>query len=1163
MSPPNRNQRVLTGHVTKTLGDDDSYGFIDEDIFFQQCNVEKGKAKVNDRVYAECQYSETLPFNWTATRVKILKPLNLTNSPNNPSSSESFASNNKMSSSLLNNQDNRDALISNNMITTPMLPVTQSQQQFNAHHHNQISGRHDSSDHPQEGPKQLLAPTTNPGEFFNPDIRGGVTPFLGQSSDGYQQFQSHDPLMGSGNKLTYTSQPGSAFMTSPFVPFIPPAALAPQATAGGHHKSMNQDQAGSSRSQNQSGFQNKSNQSRWNDRDTDRSADRKGNGNNSDNRRDKSRMNDNNNRGNRGNSGNGANRGNSGSRDSNNNKNKNSTNINANINNINIKGGNRNKDDRDRRIDGTKRQVRDDASARLSPAPSAAMSTTSNSSSHGKSTRRRYEPLNVPKAPLMPERLNTFDIKQRYPSSLHIPSDLKEVAINLNFRFDLTSIPKPICYKIEVSNKQSEDLTDKQINSQADVSIQSSSVKASNQTPSQEVKMMHKYGVKVILISVPTMEDIYKRLFGQNMDSFSSDRNHPSHLSNTISFLCTKSISGGSSLIGAKFDSSLDGFLPGSSSVQSPRPNLIATCIRCVRDQTGLDLSRCTEWTHLCTFIYNQKNDYFSDSASIEYSYIFMPDVWSLLTTEFQTEFGSMKTVLDTKPEGLVTDKVNEDSSIICDGQTVATAGKDDSTLLKEEAPNQAEDSHVSTDESKIDTSDASLNQLPITSDEKSQFDPDRLAELKVSDLKAELERRNIKFKHGIKKAELIAKLKESIDSEEVKEKSEEEVKPDVDQPEATNLTVKIDETQKETEMKEERTVEEEKAVKEEETAKEETSEKEEGAVEEKTLATTVDEKPDECTESSGVKRKLEESFEQTEKASKKLEIEDPIIDQPVSLVNGELKVTPKGLTTLTTIALHQAAVLPQKHDQFEFSVASNIFKDSLVQHFSEYIFTGLVTDRTGESFTPLDSDEKSFKNPSKLNSDAKQLPSGITSFKDLVDLPIDRYMNIAFTFFDSTHMGYILVDDLSKIFLNSGYSVSKRALQALVGEGEKFNYKSVPDPNWTTAYKFPKQFSEYSSKEESTQKSIAYDSSNNTVEFNGIYYDVEKLIQRSITSERVRVNMFERFNRAITKADQQSDNIRKLEASQRSLSNALNIQNEEICELKREKEKVRQKVSS
>ncbi|KAL0279865.1 UNVERIFIED_CONTAM: hypothetical protein PYX00_001337 [Menopon gallinae] len=64
--------RVFTGIVTKVL---DTYGFVDEDVFFQLSVVKGPVPVVNDRVLVEAVCLPNMPFKWNATRIQVL-PMN-------------------------------------------------------------------------------------------------------------------------------------------------------------------------------------------------------------------------------------------------------------------------------------------------------------------------------------------------------------------------------------------------------------------------------------------------------------------------------------------------------------------------------------------------------------------------------------------------------------------------------------------------------------------------------------------------------------------------------------------------------------------------------------------------------------------------------------------------------------------------------------------------------------------------------------------------------------------------------------------------------------------------------------------------------------------------------------------------------------------------------
>ncbi|XP_053553025.1 cell division cycle and apoptosis regulator protein 1 [Bombina bombina] len=70
-----QKQRVFTGVVTKLH---ETFGFVDEDVFFQLTAV-KGKApQVGDRVLVEATYNPNMPFKWNAQRIQTLPNQNQT-----------------------------------------------------------------------------------------------------------------------------------------------------------------------------------------------------------------------------------------------------------------------------------------------------------------------------------------------------------------------------------------------------------------------------------------------------------------------------------------------------------------------------------------------------------------------------------------------------------------------------------------------------------------------------------------------------------------------------------------------------------------------------------------------------------------------------------------------------------------------------------------------------------------------------------------------------------------------------------------------------------------------------------------------------------------------------------------------------------------------------
>nr|XP_033796665.1 cell division cycle and apoptosis regulator protein 1 isoform X3 [Geotrypetes seraphini] len=64
-----QKQRVFTGVVNKLH---DTFGFVDEDVFFQLSAVKGKTPQVGDRVLVEATYNPNMPFKWNAQRIQTL-----------------------------------------------------------------------------------------------------------------------------------------------------------------------------------------------------------------------------------------------------------------------------------------------------------------------------------------------------------------------------------------------------------------------------------------------------------------------------------------------------------------------------------------------------------------------------------------------------------------------------------------------------------------------------------------------------------------------------------------------------------------------------------------------------------------------------------------------------------------------------------------------------------------------------------------------------------------------------------------------------------------------------------------------------------------------------------------------------------------------------------
>lgn len=1109
---PAQIHRSLTGYVTKLVGDGLVYGFINDEIFFSQANVSGGPAAVGDQVHAECDYSAHLPIKWNATTIKVISKTPNQHLPQTDSSSQP--------------QQQQDLNQQQTPFNQPPVAVTyqQHRQQRQQRQLLDINTPTDNSKAQQnEGNEQFFAQNSRPfpqqplqQQQAQPTTDSNIQPF-------------QDQPMGPPN-FTYTSQLGSAFVQPnqfvpvPFMTQPPPSMLPqqqhllPQSNAQLHNQNNPR-----------SGPHNKSGSTSGGGRFSNNDSK---NDNRQNNRRNLNRSED---------------RPRSGDRD-----NAHNNRTTKSIDNARDKSSSRN-------------NKREEVPARPSPPPhSSGRSTTS--SDRGTRSRRHYEVQNIPKVQIM-TNMNAYNMKQRCSTSIHVPSDLKDIIVNKHFRLDIKNTPKPLKYDIEI-RKETPNRTGSEIQEtvkdiepatkEADTTkptIEEGSIDVTQEvkkvdnlkskedpTPpssKSDIKLNHKYGVKVLLLSLPEFEEIYRTVFGADLDSYTSESKAHSKLDEAISLLCNRGSNNGYSLIGGRFDPVLDGFIEGATNEferHGRQPDLIATCKRVVAEQTGLDLAGCRSWNLLSTFIYNNRSEYFSSKASIEYSFIYMPELWTLLNNnlgEFIKEKEDVKTCSAPDTKELHPTVVEEKIS-----QT--TTESDVNQIVTENAQLQEGISIVKEEQDK-----AEITEPPVST---SQTSFEHLADLKVTDLKAELDRRDIKYKGNAKKADLIALLQDSLQRIMVDQNKNQDT---TEQNDEKNKTIENDEQTKKEQIKEEE------------------PQLEEGEVAE---ADVSDDSPPMDTEMKSqipdpapTKRKVD-GLEVDNRENKKVCKEGVEKEERVELIREPFKVRARGDQQLSLVLLSDAAQA-SRYDQFELSVASTILKESLVQHLSEYILTVLIED-SRQKATVGSSPSSSSQ---ETNSDTNNNNNSKVAFKNpsehklnLKELPVDRYINLAFSYFDSHHMGYVYFEDLNKLFNNTGLTLSKRALLSLVEDGERCNYRTLPDlsPKLppTYNYRFPEQFTRLPGT--ASSDSIGKTSSR-TLEYQGVVYDVEKLVEQVRDAETLRISLVDRFNYAIENSDKQLEEIHVLEVNQKSLAKAIKTQNDEICELKRERDSIKKKCEN
>lgn len=1066
----NPNHRTLTGFVTKLVGDGAIYGFINDEIFFQQTKVAGGRpASVGDQVFAECEYSANLPIKWNATSVEIINKASVNSTANPDSSTPDQGSFNPLKSA-------------------PTYQLHREQRQLQQQQ--QQSQEPNPSD--QRPQTRLLPDVKSGGEFHlaSQDPRAGGR-LLANSMQCLNQQETPQTLqtpMGPFN-FAFTPQLGPSFVQqTQFVapPYLaqqphgaPPGNILPhqQLLPHGGTPPPSQIHQGGQQSQR---LNTQSGGGRYNNDKPDNRQNNRGKGQN----RSENKFND-----------------------------------------------RPRSDDREGSLTRQSKLSKDNRAIGKRE-DNTSIKVTSHSSgpsfdrgSKSSIPRRHYDVQNIPKTNIM-TNINTHNIRLRCPSTVHVPSDLKEIIVNKHFRLDLRTLPKPLNFSIEPHKATStpqeerdetpkddvgESIAASSVSSDPSVSDKLDSKNTATETISSKLdsKLNHKYGIKLLLISIPDFHNIYHQVFNTNQDD-GTPKPAGHGLDDVLKLLCYKGVNNGFSLVGGKFDPSLDGFVPEVTNKferNERQPDLIATCKRIAFEQIGLDLSQCASWTLLSTFIYNNRSDYFSPKASVEYSYIYIPHLWTIKSDKFDDNIMTNKLVNGT---GGDTKGFQEDESNL--------------TNIQIEGPNKI---------------DKTLDQLINLSDE---------------DLKSELFKFNIEHEDSATREDLITLLRNHLSrpKEELTEASD-------PQPESTttgqNDELKSQHTETDVQLEE--------------------SQLEEGEV----------------ISSAGASDCEIEQDDETHTAKRKLPDEDKPIGGNLKkpCISKELKVelmkdafivrSRDQQLHLNLVPLYETHQ-PAKYDQFELSVASNILKESLVQHFSEYILTTLVEDSKFRRKDPSNassvttySSSNSQDTPSDTNNNTKSASkSNDVKFDALGEVtreyPSSRYINLAFSYFDINQTGYIQYEDLLKLFTNTGLTISKRAMISLIGEGEKFNYRTLadlsPQLQATYIYELPEQFYSLFSSEmdrnlkQESKEGIEGDA---MIQFKGQTYDLNKLIQQARDTEALRVSLVDRFNFAIENSDKQAEEIHVLEVSRNSLAKAIKAQNDEICELKRERDSLKKKV--
>ncbi|CAB1318774.1 unnamed protein product [Coregonus sp. 'balchen'] len=129
------------------------------------------------------------------------------------------------------------------------------------------------------------------------------------------------------------------------------------------------------------------------------------------------------------------------------------------------------------------------------------------------------------------------------------------------------------------------------------------------------------YTVKVLLLSMASSEELYRRCCGlQDQKEQQGGAVHPASL---IKFLLGE-VGGEFRALGGPWCLETDG--GGPSPLKDPRA-LLRTALRCVREQSGLDLSGCSQWYKMAELSYVCE-------GKVETVVFLLPDVWRIVPTE-------------------------------------------------------------------------------------------------------------------------------------------------------------------------------------------------------------------------------------------------------------------------------------------------------------------------------------------------------------------------------------------------------------------------------------------------------------------------------------------------------------------------------------------------
>lgn len=198
----------------------------------------------------------------------------------------------------------------------------------------------------------------------------------------------------------------------------------------------------------------------------------------------------------------------------------------------------------------------------------------------------------------------SLEVFRRYPH-LPLPPTLFHLQLSWTESFPHDR-PFPLCGPCLFRNAEPPPKTDE--------------AEAEAETPQLSESEASEFAVKVMLLSMPSVEDFYTQCcrLGQEETGAKTGVVHPSSL---VKFLLRES-KGNLQMVGGYWSAEED----GPSPAKDPS-SLIRTAIRCTLQQTGLDLGACTQWHKMAEL------RYLSDQQ-LETVVLLLPDVWNLPQTD-------------------------------------------------------------------------------------------------------------------------------------------------------------------------------------------------------------------------------------------------------------------------------------------------------------------------------------------------------------------------------------------------------------------------------------------------------------------------------------------------------------------------------------------------